>query len=169
MGWSSAPTIYLATHLVGRPSVATPGSCKTDDQLAAEEDLLTRLVALNQERAAEERRGLVRWLRPDYQIPKLGHKVARPDGVQQEADLAVIPVSDKPKWPTSDTEQINILVDLLRKAPAPVHPEALAATFDGRLTPKRRDRVASLLETLTTIGLARSGDLDGQTRYFIPR
>ncbi len=31
--------------------------------------LLTRLVALNHERAAEEKRGLIRWLRPDYQNP----------------------------------------------------------------------------------------------------
>ncbi len=163
-GWSD-----LATSLVGRPGATTPSPYKTEDQLQAEEELLTRLVALNQTRAAEEARGLVRWLRPDYQIPKLGHKVARPDGVQQEADLAILPVSDKPKWPSSDTEQINILVDLLRKAPAPVPPEALAATFDGRNTPKRRDRVASLLDTLTTIGLARSGRVEGESRYFIPR
>jgi hypothetical protein len=163
-GWSD-----LAPRLVGRPGATTPSPYKTDDQITAEEDLLTRLVALNRERAAEEARGLVRWLRPDYQIPKLGHKVARPDGVQQEADLAIVPASDKPKWPASDTEQINILVDLLRKAPAPVPPETLAATFDGRNTPKRRERVETLLQTLTTIGLARSGQLDGQVRYFIPR
>jgi hypothetical protein len=29
--------------------------------------LLTRLVALNHERAAEEKRGIIRWLRPEYQ------------------------------------------------------------------------------------------------------
>jgi hypothetical protein len=137
--------------------------------LAAEEELLTRLVALNQERAAEEARGLVRWLRPDYQIPRLGHKVARPGGQQTEADLAIVPSNDKPKWPASDTEQINILVDLLRKAPAPVPPDSLSAIFDGRNTPKRRDRIETLLQTLTTIGLARSGQLGGETRYFIPR
>jgi hypothetical protein len=159
----------LAPRLVGRPGATTPSPYKTDDQLAAEEELLTRLVALNQERAAEEARGLVRWLRPDYQIPKLGHKVARPDGIQQETDLAILPVSDKPKWPASDTEQINILVDLLRKAPTPVPPETLSAAFDGRNTPKRRERIGSLLETLRTIGLARSGRIEGESRYFIPR
>ena len=129
----------------------------------------SKSVTLNQERAAEEARGLVRWLRPDYQIAKLGHKVARPDGVQEEADLEIAPGADKPKWPTSDNEQISILVDLLRRAPAPVLPDSLAASFDGRTTPKRRERVAALLQTLTTIGLARSGELDGTTRYFIPR
>lgn len=48
-------------------------------------------------------------------------------------------------------------------------PEVLAATFDGRNTEKRCHRIAALLETLTTIGLARSGQVDGHTRYFIPR
>ena len=33
------------------------------------EQLLTRLVALNHERAAKEKRGHIRWLRPDYQNP----------------------------------------------------------------------------------------------------
>jgi hypothetical protein len=163
-GWSD-----LAPDLVARPGATTPSPYKTDDQLKAEEELLTRLVALNQERAAEEARGLVRWLRPDYQIPKLGHKVARPDGTQTEADLVIRPGAEKPKWPTDKGQQITVLVDLLRKAPAPVPPEALSASFDGRNTPKRRERVASLIETLTTIGLARSGRVEGEDRYFIPR
>lgn len=110
----------------------------------------------------------MRWLRPDYQIPKLGHKVARPDGVQSEADLAVAVPSDKPKWPGADREQIAILVDVLRRAPSPVPPEALSSAFDGRNTPKRRERIASLLETLTTIGLARAEPGAGPARYFIP-
>jgi hypothetical protein len=33
------------------------------------ETILERLVALNAERAAEERNGLIRWLRPEYQAP----------------------------------------------------------------------------------------------------
>ncbi len=33
-------------------------------------EIVTRLVALNRERAAEEAAGTVRWLRPDYQAPK---------------------------------------------------------------------------------------------------
>ena len=35
-------------------------------------EIVTRLVALNAERAAEEAAGTVRWLRPDYQIPRFG-------------------------------------------------------------------------------------------------
>lgn len=37
-------------------------------------EIVTRLVALNAERAKEEKEGQVRWLRPDYQIPKFGEK-----------------------------------------------------------------------------------------------
>jgi hypothetical protein len=35
-------------------------------------EIVARLVALNAERAAEERAGHVRWLRPDYQVPRFG-------------------------------------------------------------------------------------------------
>src|SRR5690606_17748500 len=34
-----------------------------------DEEILTRLVALYHKRAAEEKRGLIRWLRPEYQAP----------------------------------------------------------------------------------------------------
>lgn len=35
-------------------------------------EIVARLVALNAERAAEEQAGKIRWLRPDYQIPRFG-------------------------------------------------------------------------------------------------
>ena len=46
----------------------------------AEEELLTRLVALNIERAAKEGRGFVRWLRPQFQNPTEG--IATPTPTQ---------------------------------------------------------------------------------------
>ncbi|MBP7468030.1 MAG: class I SAM-dependent DNA methyltransferase, partial [Thauera sp.] len=63
-GWSD-----LAAQLVGKPGATTPLPDKPEAQAAAEEELLRRLVELNAARAAEEARGLVRWLRPDYQNP----------------------------------------------------------------------------------------------------
>lgn len=39
-------------------------------------EIVTRLVALNAERAKEEAEGDVRWLRPDYQIPRFAAKKA---------------------------------------------------------------------------------------------
>lgn len=34
-----------------------------------EPEILTRLVALNTQRHAEEQAGLIRWIRPEYQCP----------------------------------------------------------------------------------------------------
>ena len=58
---------------------------------------------------------------------------------------------------------------MLAKAPAPALPDAVAATFGGRVTPKRRARVEQVLETLVATGAARTGQLDGATHYFVPR
>ena len=75
--------------------------------------MLTRLVALNAQRAAEEAQGQVRWLRPEYQAP---------DAVQTEADLvehpeAVVEVTavpaQRPTWPKSMPDQVNAVRNLL--------------------------------------------------------
>ena len=42
----------------------------------SDEDILQRLVDLNRERAEEERRGLIRWLRPEFQNPQGGGHAA---------------------------------------------------------------------------------------------
>ena len=59
--------------------------------------------------------------------------------------------------------------DLLAKSPAPTPPDAIASVFDGRNTAKRRIRIAEILETLVATGLARTGEDEGQRRYFLPR
>jgi hypothetical protein len=164
-GWED-----LIPALVGKPGATLPSMHKTEAQELAEEDLLTRLVMLNQERAAEEKRGLVRWLRPDYQIPKLGVKAPRPESEHVGTlDIELPDLAERPKWPSDGLEQIRLVRDLLAKAPAPTPPGTIASVFDGKTTTKRRDRVEEVLETLVATGLARTGDVDGQRRYFLPR
>ena len=160
-GWSD-----LAPDLVGRPGGTTPSSLKSEAQVAAEEELLARLVALNGERAAEEARGHVRWLRPDYQVPKLGHKV-RGAGEQGEADVSAPILMEAPAWPTAIPEQVAALRSVLAQTPAPAAPAALSKLFRGRNTAQRKARVAELLDTLATMGAARRSD-DG-ARYFAGR
>ena len=46
----------------------------------APSEIITRLVGLNAERAAEEKAGKVRWLRPDYQSPRFAKSPLSPDG-----------------------------------------------------------------------------------------
>ena len=57
------------------------------------EEILARLVTLHDERVEEERRGLVRWLRPDYQVPRFGDKV------EGDLTLDVLPHEDDDDTP----------------------------------------------------------------------
>lgn len=161
-GWQD-----LGDRLVGKPGATMPSPHKSEDQETAEEELLSRLVALNIERQAEEARGHVRWLRPDYQIPKLGHKVAAEQ--QIEADVAVVPTAEQQKWPKDGLTQIRLVREVLLKAGAPSLPDEISASFHGRNTAKRKDRVAEVLETLVATGSVRTGELEGETRYFVAR
>ncbi len=62
------------------------------------EAILERLVALNATRAAEEKRGVVRWLRPDYQAPRLAKATVA--GEQVEAELVPATTGTrKPSFP----------------------------------------------------------------------
>src|SRR5690606_17710944 len=129
-GWDD-----LIPDLVGKPGATAPSSIKSEAQKRAEEELLSRLVALNQERAAEEKQGIVRWLRPDYQIPKLGAKAPKSEGEHDcVLSLEHPALAERPKWPSDGLEQIRVVRDLLAKAPAPAQPEAIASVFDGRNT-----------------------------------
>lgn len=157
-GWSD-----LAPALIGKVGATLPSPHKLPEQEAAEEELLTRLVALNIERRDEERRGHVRWLRPDYQIPKLGHKVK-----SETADMDVTPIitEDAPAWPSDGLDQIKIVRELLARADAPVLQDAITRSFKQKYTAKRHDRVGQVLDTLVAAGVARTTEGDG---YFLPR
>ena len=167
-GWAD-----LIPALVGKPGATMPSPHKTPEQEEAEEELLTRLVALNQERAAEERRGTVRWLRPDYQKPKLAHKVKTPEDVEQvEAQLIVpAPADGKPAWPKDELDRIRVVRDMLNRATAPLAPGTLSTAFRGRSTAPRTKGVEKALQTLVAAGVAQQGidGQDGGSRYFIPR
>ena len=148
-GWAD-----LAPALVGRPGATTPLPEKPAEQAAAEEELLTRLVALNAERAAEEARGQIRWLRPDYQNP--GAQGAAPDAGGQD-DLAIAGTAGtaavaeapagKQAWPKSMREQVAAVRAAL--AAGPLSHEAIAARF------KRRPAapVLAVLDALEALGM----------------
>src|SRR6185312_47227 len=62
------------------------GASRDEAKRAFDEAILERLVALNAERAAEEARGLVRWLRPAFQHPTA-------QAAPEQAELAAGPVA----------------------------------------------------------------------------
>jgi len=164
-GWDD-----LAPNLIGKPGGTTPSTHKDEAQDAAEEEMLSRLVALNAERAKEEARGLVRWLRPDYQIPKLGHKVAKPaDAEQAEIEMVLAAAPDARPWPIDARDQFAAVRTLLDATPEPMPAEAVARAFSGRLTSKRRERIDEVLTILADLGTIRAGQREGQTLFFTRR
>lgn len=81
----------------------------------SDEDIVARLVALNAERHAEEQRGIVRWLRPEYQIPKAGVlELKLPEtGAQIEAMLPEV-ITRKPAFPRDAIGKTAAVIASLR-------------------------------------------------------
>jgi hypothetical protein len=114
-----------------------------------DEEILERLVALNQERATEEKQGIIRWLRPEFQNPG---RAAQP--VQTEMEL---PVAEKPvpqPLPKGHTAQLQAVKASLAATGA-TSPEELAKLF----IKAKPAAIAKLLDDLVTLGLVRkTGD-----------
>tara|TARA_R110002072_G_scaffold179059_1_gene335062 strand:- start:122522 stop:126055 length:3534 start_codon:yes stop_codon:yes gene_type:complete len=124
-----------------------------------DEEILERLVALNAERAAEEQRGLIRWLRPEFQNPDTGEK--------KQKDLAIeTDDEDKPAkkrkakkkaatkklpLPKKLAEQVVAIRQQLATSREPLTATDMARRF-SRAKP---DQVEELLQSLTVLGSAR--------------
>ena len=132
-----------------------------------DEEILERLVALNAERAAEEQRGQIRWLRPEFQNPATNkpkqQTIALPEPDEDEEET---PKSKKPKkssptaatspaqkaaWPKSLPDQVQAIRQHLATAAKPLTPADLAKLFSRAPV----DRVDEVLQTLVLTGTAR--------------
>jgi type I restriction-modification system DNA methylase subunit len=116
----------------------------------SDEEIVTRLVALNAERAAEERRGIVRWLRPEYQQKKAGVATLekKPQAEQIEA-LLPDAKSQKPSFPRDAIGQTAAVLTELR-AGGSHSAEAIAVRFrQGR---KVTNRIEATLQALVRLG-----------------
>jgi hypothetical protein len=111
------------------------------------EDILFRLVELNAVRAAEERSGLVRWLRPEFQKTT---ETQAGLGVEMEEEEPRSASASRIPWPPHLPERVRAVRDFLMQAPAPVGPEVVARNF----TRARVTDVTAILETLTALGQA---------------
>ena len=122
-----------------------------------EDELLTRLVALNHERAAEEKRGLIRYLRPDYQNPTSAASQPIQTTLQgtetSDHSKSNIQNSTLFPWPERLPDQVAILRKLIGSYEnnTPPDPESLSAHF-GRKNKKRTEQIEGILETLKGLG-----------------
>ncbi len=145
-----------------------------------EEEILERLVALNAERAAEEQRGLIRWLRPEFQNPATDKPtqktIALPEPDEDEdietsttrqrvakgksatkagKHSAGVSRSEtatkKAAWPKSLPDQVQAIRQHLATADKPLTADDITKLF----TRANAERVAEVLETLVLTGTAR--------------
>lgn len=125
---------------------------------SSDEEILARLVSLNKERAKEEKRGLVRWLRPEYQIPRFGSDKEKAE--QLEADLgeggAPVKEGPKPSFPTDERDQTPAVLQRLMEADGTLDANAIALSFkQGR---RALPAVSAVLAALYRMGLVSTSD-----------
>ena len=118
-----------------------------------DETILERLVALNAERAAEERNGHIRWLRPEYQAPaQVQSTQIALTGIDVEPETAVIPVEQQ-KWPPLPKAQLAAIRDLLRTSSGEWTVAQIANQFTGKNTQKKLDAISENLDRLEWFGV----------------
>jgi hypothetical protein len=129
-----------------------------------DEEILVRLTALNAERAAEERQGTIRWLRPEYQTrPRAERKMAqarlelppepaaRLHSVGETAAGTKAEAAPKTAWPADLSEQIPAVrgvLKALQDAGLAVTPDRVAECF----LRAPRARVREILQALESLG-----------------
>jgi hypothetical protein len=177
-GWPDLLPLLRVAHGLDAPS---PGSARPsipqderniatasreEAKRAFDEAILERLVALNAERAAEEARGLVRWLRPEFQnpqskaAPQQDEIDATVDG-EVETEAVAVAVAAKPiPWPKDAVEQVRAVADVLAASPIALDADAIAARFTARGAWKKR--LPQLLQMLVAVG--RADEQDGAYR-----
>lgn len=119
-----------------------------------DEQILENLVQLNADRAEEERNGLIRWLRPEYQAPEQAQPVqAAIAGLAPEEIEAIAQPTQPQKWPTQPKEQLAAIHNLLRTQPGTWSIPQIAAQFTGKNTPKKLQTITDNLDRLEFFGL----------------
>lgn len=155
-GWSD----LLADLRIAHGNDPAPaGDSAAEARRRFEEAVLERLVALNAERAAEEARGHIRWLRPDFQNPQAAPSqttLIEEDNATdaEEAAPAAALVAAKPvAWPKDPLAQVRAVAEVLSASAVPLDIDQVAARFSGRGPWKKR--LPALLEMLVALGRAR--------------
>jgi hypothetical protein len=117
----------------------------------ADEEILERLVALNAERVREEAAGHVRWLRPDYQIPRFAKGSAAKTGELDLGETVVAIDRGLPAFPADRDEQPLAVEAMLLSAGRPIDAAGLARAFK-RGGKRIEPRIGQVLTTLARYG-----------------
>lgn len=158
-GWSDLAPLMQVVNGNAAPGTSGTPATRDDCKRALDDALLERLVALNAERAAEEKKGVIRWLRPEFQNPD--RKTAAPKqsemDIEDEAETKPAAKAGKQPWPKDLPEQVRQVAAILSAAREPLSIDAIADHFTGKGPWKRR--LPQIIDTLEALGRARkAGD-----------
>jgi len=161
-GWSDLTRLLRIAH--GNDPPAT-GQTREDAARAFEEAILERLVALNAERAAEEARGLILWLRPEFQqrgatpAPRQSELETETRAADEAGAATAAKLKPKP-WPKDPIDQVRAVAEVLAASTTPLAVDDITACFTSRGAWKKR--VEPLLDMLVALG--RASEQDGRYR-----
>lgn len=130
------------------------------DAALSDEALLAKIATLNRERAREEGRGSIRWLRPDYQISLFGGSIDRQAATEVEtqigADLLIRKTAQKPSFPPDDVAQTAAVMAAFAQASSSLDSGTLASSFkQGR---RIEAKVRAVVAALASMGFVVSAD-----------
>lgn len=131
----------------------------------SDDQILERLVSLNAERAEEERRGIVRWLRPDFQKAAGKEQPAQATiGVEVEIAEGAVAKREPAIWPKELQGQVAAIRDLVAAnggAQRIWSVDEAARVFKGA----RKREVESVLDALAALGLVIAFQTDEGRRW----
>jgi hypothetical protein len=128
------------------------------DANLTDNEILEKLVALNAERANEERNGLIRWLRPEYQAPNQVKTQLTITGVTDTEETIITPTEQKP-FPKKSKEQLAAIRDLIRSSTVEWKLEQIIAQF--KVTVKQKQIIKEHLESLEWFNILTKSEKDG--------
>jgi hypothetical protein len=146
-------------------------------------DILVNLVALNKDRVAEEKRGVVRWLRPEYQNPApvltplpgalpqvAAVRVPLPVLGADETEIQIAPgpiVLEPRLWPKDLKTQLAALREVMLSTGKLWSMEAVAQAFKSR--GRYRESIAAHLDLLTDLGMLSRVETSEGPRWHRPQ
>jgi len=130
-----------------------------------DEIILERLVALNAERAEEERNGLIRWLRPEYQAPGQVYIQQVLEGIADVQEESAIAPVEQQKFPKAFKDQLAAVRDLLRTQGGEWTVEQIAAQFKG--ASRQKQTILTCLESLEALGIIAKKEEEESDRWYL--
>ncbi|MBU6122612.1 class I SAM-dependent DNA methyltransferase [Hymenobacter siberiensis] len=115
-------------------------------------ELLMRLVQLNQQRAAEEAAGVVRYLRPAFQSKEVDEQLTMGDGFLAATRAEKIGAVVFREWPAGLAQQMRVVREVVTSASGTLSAAAVAGSFGTSVKVKQ---VQPLLESLAELSLLR--------------